>query len=260
MGNNSSQCVFCTKQLGLDVFKGTTSRFGFEIRNLIIRITNWKEKNHKNVLVKRKTKQTEIDILELLSDTSYCIHILGYNNNYFVTELCPQGDLYYYIDTHKEIPTETLYHIIRQLILAIQECHSRNVVHVDIKLENIGICNNHNIKLIDFGSAIYKPSYTDDEILKGSKYYLPPECVLHNQHKQTIHANELNYIDFWEAGVVIFILLNHRFPFTGKKTTYTWNKGVDPTLKSLTDSLLQRDPLKRLDLDTFNVECLQIKN
>lgn len=274
MGSQHSQCVVCVKTLGLGVFGGmTSSLYGFSCKSFVIPITTWMIIDKpKKVVVKKKKQQSEMDILTRLSDSEYSIHLLGYSSQYMVTELCEGGDLFQFVESHKQIPTPVIYTIIKQLILAVQECHARKVVHVDIKLENIGLCEKKKIKLIDFGSAIYTPDYKKTDTLGATQDYIPPECVIHNKDKTyKIEPDNLVYIDFWEVGIVIYVLLNHRFPFHGNtqkqtfynilKTECEWNRDVDPTLKELACGLLKKVPTERLNLDTYNVNTeLMVKS
>ena len=69
---------------------------------------------------------------------------------------------------------------------ALAYCHSKNISHRDIKLENILIDSNSFVKIIDFGFAMWSksnkksyiycgtPNYMAPEILKKDDYYGPP--------------------------------------------------------------------------------------
>lgn len=85
---------------------------------------------------------------------------------YIVTELLKQGDLFEFLekrqnDGQKYIPEEDAQMIAKQLFTAVMHMHKKNMVHRDIKLENILIEASGNeessadirIKLIDFGFA-----------------------------------------------------------------------------------------------------------
>src|SRR5205085_8585896 len=59
------------------------------------------------------------------------------DNFYIIMEHYAGGDLYSYMDLMEGVPQETVFHIAKQLIAALEWCHTRGVVHRDIKLENI---------------------------------------------------------------------------------------------------------------------------
>ncbi|VDD96977.1 unnamed protein product, partial [Enterobius vermicularis] len=62
-----------------------------------------------------------------------------------------------------------------QIVSAIEYCHSLGVVHRDLKLENLLLDKNYNIKIVDFGFSNF---YSNDNTLKtfcGSPPYAAPE-------------------------------------------------------------------------------------
>ena len=90
-------------------------------------------------------------------------------------------------------------------------CHDTDVIHRDIKLENIMLHteNNYNIKLIDFGFAIRMPSEKKLNIFCGTPSYMSPEIT----RKKEYFGKPA---DVWSLGVVLFALVCSRFPFKGK--------------------------------------------
>ena len=102
-------------------------------------------------------------------------------------------------------------YIIRQLLSAVTYCHSRGVVHRDLKPENILIdsitkTGKINIKIIDFGSALFIPPDAKITELLGTPYYIAPEVLKGNYNEKC---------DVWSIGIILFILLSGTPPFNG---------------------------------------------
>jgi len=94
---------------------------------------------------------------------------------------------------------------------AVSYCHDTDVIHRDIKLENIMLqtADNYAIKLIDFGFAIRVPSDKKLNIFCGTPSYMSPEIT----KKKEYYGKPA---DVWSLGVVLFALVCSRFPFKGK--------------------------------------------
>ena len=135
--------------------------------------------------------------------------------------------------------------------------HKNNIVHRDIKPENILIdsMEDLSVKLTDFGFATY---FDDDELLDeilGSPIYMPPEIVMRHKYDSKV--------DVWSAGVVTYILLCGRPPFTGltKEEVYAaiqfqelplhsqeWFK-VSDEAKDFLMQTLNKDPFERFSAE-----------
>ena len=70
-----------------------------------------------------------------------------------VTEFCPLGDLVDYIRQRKVLTESQAKQIFQQVMLGIDFMHSKGIVHLDIKLDNILMNSNGIVKIADFGQS-----------------------------------------------------------------------------------------------------------
>ena len=66
---------------------------------------------------------------------------------------------------------------MKQLLQAINHCHAQNIVHRDIKPDNIMITANDTVRLIDFGLAVSSPNKKGLHEIAGTPYYMAPEVI-----------------------------------------------------------------------------------
>ena len=67
-----------------------------------------------------------------------------------------------------------------QIVLAVGDLHSKQIVHRDLKLENIMLDETGYIKIIDFGLSKQLPAQQMANSLKGTPYYIAPELLYEN--------------------------------------------------------------------------------
>jgi serine/threonine protein kinase len=103
-------------------------------------------------------------------------------------------------------------------------CHTRNIAHRDIKLENLLIDSKGNIKIIDFGFSTCIPNERKIKMFCGTPSYMGPEIV-----------NKVEYSgppsDLWALTVLLFALLHGCFPYRGQtdKELYEKINAADPS-------------------------------
>lgn len=125
----------------------------------------------------------------------------------FVMEVCGGGDLLTYVRRRRKLKEEVACHLFRQVILGLQYCHSKNVLHRDIKLDNILLTSQGTVKICDFGVSklILKPRELMFEQC-GTPAYIAPEVF---ENKGYIGYQS----DVWSAGVVLYTMLYGAVPF-----------------------------------------------
>ncbi len=121
------------------------------------------------------------------------------------------GDLFSYImfNNHSNISSNSrVLYLFERIVNCIHILHSNNIVHRDIKPDNFLITYNKNkldVILIDFEFA---SKYNDDDYFSGGSYsYAAPEIFKHNI------IDNYKCIDIWSLGIVLFILIQHEFPW-----------------------------------------------
>ncbi|NXD01232.1 PASK kinase, partial [Certhia familiaris] len=115
-------------------------------------------------------------------------------------------DLFTFIDNQPSLDEPLASYIFRQLVSAVGYLHCRNILHRDIKDENIVIAEDFTIKLVDFGSAAYlepgKLFYT----FCGTIEYCSPEVLSGKPY----HGPEL---EMWSLGITLYTLVLGENPF-----------------------------------------------
>jgi serine/threonine-protein kinase len=132
--------------------------------------------------------------------------------------------------TGHPLPLERVLHITEQVLRALEHAHKHNVVHRDLKPDNMMLTTQDDdpdfVKILDFGIAKYYASEPDEEkpglapdsheltqdsVLCGTPLYMAPEQIT----GESFDAR----IDLYALGIVMYQMLTGRVPFSGK-TSY----------------------------------------
>lgn len=106
--------------------------------------------------------------------------------------------------------------IMQTLLEAIDYCHSKNVMHKDIKPKKILVNDLGVIKIVDFGLLKWE-FLSKLQIMAGTPYYLAPEVL-----KEVKNAKS----DVWSLGVVMFTLLSGHLPFVSDANETVFHKAI----------------------------------
>jgi len=150
---------------------------------------------------------------------------------------------------------------MRQICRGVQYLHNHNIVHLDLKPENV-VCTqreNATVKIIDFGTAMELEPGEQIKSLVGTPEFVAPEVVNYD----FISTGT----DMWSLGVICYILLSGYSPFMGDNDTETYNNisnvqfdfdleefdSISENAQDFISQLLKKSPRIRLNAD----QCLE---
>ncbi|KAJ3163163.1 hypothetical protein HDU86_002332 [Geranomyces michiganensis] len=122
------------------------------------------------------------------------------------------SDLFECIEQNPCMPERDVHHIFAQIASAVAHLHANNIVHRDIKDENIVIDQDLDVKLIDFGNAAYIPRDQSDyfDRFYGTMHCASPEILRGERYRGP-------EVDVWAMGVLLYTLAFNRAPFRGAR-------------------------------------------
>src|SRR5690625_4088486 len=155
---------------------------------------------------------------------------------YMVMEYVEGLTLKEYIQQNSPIDIEETITIMKQITSAISHAHANNLIHRDIKPQNILINPNGQVKVTDFGIAVAlsATSLTQTNSILGSVHYLSPE--------QARGGMATKKSDIYSLGIVLFELLTGRLPFSGQTPVSIALKHLQsntPSVKKFNDAIPQ---------------------
>uniref|UniRef100_UPI0037E957EA death-associated protein kinase 2 n=1 Tax=Semicossyphus pulcher TaxID=241346 RepID=UPI0037E957EA len=173
-----------------------------------------------------------------------------------ILELVSGGELFDFIAEKENLLESEAIEFMKQILEALRFMHSKNIVHFDLKPENVMLSDKSsphpNIKLIDFGLAHRFCQGEEFRSTSGTPQYVAPEVI--NCEPLSAAA------DMWSIGVITYILLSGLSPFQGDtdeetlRNIITMKYEFDDRVFSTTSSmakefiqkLLVKDPRDRM--------------
>lgn len=223
-------------------------------KKVAIKIVN-REKLSESVLMK---VEREIAIMKLIEHP----HVLGlydvYENKkylYLVLEHVSGGELFDYLVKKGRLTPKEARRFFRQIISALDFCHSHNICHRDLKPENLLLDEKNNIRVADFGMASLQVEGSMLETSCGSPHYACPEVIRGEKY-------DGRKADVWSCGVILYALLVGALPFDDdnlrnllekvKKGVFHIPHFVPPDCQNLLRGMIEVDPEKRLTLEEIH--------
>ncbi|XP_051521043.1 serine/threonine-protein kinase D2 isoform X2 [Myxocyprinus asiaticus] len=146
--------------------------------------------------------------------------------------------------------------LITQILAALRHLHFKNIVHCDLKPENVLLASADpfpQVKLCDFGFARIIGEKSFRRSVVGTPAYLAPEVLLNQGYNRSL--------DMWSVGVIMYVSLSGTFPFNEDEDIndqihnaafmYPPNpwKQISPEAIDLINNLLQVKMRKRYSVD-----------
>ena len=173
-----------------------------------------------------------------------------------VTELVSGGELFDRIVDKGNYSEKDAANVMSQLCNALSYMHDKNIVHLDLKPENLlyaAPVPDETLKVADLGLARTIGKGKEMKSMCGTPGYVAPEIILYKGCKSTA-------VDMWSVGVILYILLCGFPPFAESELTALfdsirkarydfpspWWDSISPQAKSLVKKLMVLDVTKRL--------------
>ncbi|RKP14060.1 kinase-like domain-containing protein, partial [Piptocephalis cylindrospora] len=207
--------------------------------NLVREVEHWRRLNHPRIARLHELIVTESKI-------------------YLAMELASRGELLDWLTREGRAPEALARHWFRQTLSAVSYLHHRNLVHRDLKLENILLDDQLNVKLVDFGFAREWDSLRMLHTYCGSVAYAAPEMIAGKSYKGP-------EVDVWSMGVILYTLLCGSLPFDDDEAVelqslilrgkYEVPEDLGDVVTGLIDRCLRVKPKERLDVDGIDAHA-----
>ena len=204
--------------------------------------------------------QHEVEMMQRLQDDPRIVQLLDVVQDegrlYIIMELVEGGDLFNRVERQGYFNEEEAKALLHNCLLALKTCHDRDIVHRDVKCENIfmqSTTENTRIKLGDLGLAteVRADGLLHTNITAGTPGYMSPEQLLGQPcGKKT---------DTWALGVIAYTIMGGYPPWTAmdvwriQRAQYQFHtqhwQHVSDQAKDFIRSLLQRNPAERMSVD-----------
>ena len=194
----------------------------------------------------RKKILKEITILQKINQHKNIVQFMeafeDEKNIYFVFEFIEKGDLVKYFKVHPLFQEEKCKIFFLQILIGIDFVHSRNIIHRDIKLNNILIDRNLDPKICDFGISSIVNKHKRIFDTGGTPAYLAPEVI--KSEGQVSYKS-----DIWSLGVLLYLLTFGKVPFKADNIQVLYSKIIQGKFRIVEDSYCSPeliDLIKRL--------------
>lgn len=192
------------------VYRGCVGKYKKEVIFKVILKEKKEKENRREIYISSKLKNQNIinfyGYSQLKKNESECI----------IMEYAKYGNLRYFqrnIIKRACLSESLICFFACQILNGINYCYKCNIVHMDIKPQNIVIDCFLNSKLIDFSIALnYKEKKPTDEVKLptiGTNFYMAPEVI----SSKKIKIKDILKIDLYSFGVLLYNLAFYKYPY-----------------------------------------------
>ncbi|XP_009774160.1 CBL-interacting serine/threonine-protein kinase 7-like [Nicotiana tabacum] len=173
---------------------------------------------------------------------------------YLIMEIATGGDLYAKLNRRGRFSDSTARFYFHQLVSALHFCHQNGVTHRDIKLQNLLLDQNNNLKISDFGLSAL-PEQLNNGLLHtacGTPAYTAPEVAYRKGYDGA-------KADSWSCGVILFAFLSGFLPFDDSnisnmyraihRRVFKFPDWVSKPARNIIKRLLDPNPSTRLSIE-----------
>lgn len=174
----------------------------------------------------------------------------------FVMEYVNGGELFMHLRKSKAFGESRAKFYSAQIIMALTYLHDQGIVYRDLKLENLLLDKDGNVKITDFGLSKEEMNFgATTTTFCGTPEYLAPEVLEETEYGRAV--------DWWGLGIVMYEMITGKLPFTAAQGDWdrlfnniltqplkfpemVGDKPLSDEAKDLLSKLIERDPAKRL--------------
>ena len=215
--------------------------------------------------------QEEINIQKSF-DRPDIVKIISYKEDeqfiFIFLEYCENGTLQKLIDKRDFLTEKEVQNYMIQIIIALNNIHRNNIIHRDLKLDNLFLGKNMQLKIGDFGLSIKLDQNKKNKIaeIAGTKVYQAPEIPFLDKNEKNEQNNvrivEYTFeVDIWSLGIIMCKLLTGKYPFEDKdkkedlmiknikENPPKFERKISKAAENLIIQILKKDPKERPTLN-----------
>ncbi|CAB3405310.1 unnamed protein product [Caenorhabditis bovis] len=194
----------------------------YEITNVMTREVLAGKVVPKHLLVKQYQRDKMAQEVQIHRNLSHPNVVKLYNffedrlNVYITLELCPRRSLMELHKRRKAVTEPEARYFTHQIVEGVNYLHNLKIIHRDLKLGNLFLNDELQVKLGDFGLATTVENDERKKTLCGTPNYIAPEVL-----NKMGHSFE---VDIWAVGCILYILLFGHPPFESKSLEETYSR------------------------------------
>lgn len=179
------------------------------------------------------------------------------DNKYLLMDYIEGVDLWAHMTENGYMNEDEAISLIKKVVYALSELHKRRIIHLDIKLSNIMVTTDGEVRLIDFGLA----NHLDLPDLIHESFYEPKGTPCYIAPEQFIGVRDDIRSDIFSLGVMLFEMTTNKLPFHDGNTAFDvitrikkdfvlpkkYNKNLSETFNYVVGTCLHTNPEMRFN-------------